>query len=314
MKKTLIVKSRWTRTAALVIAIVALGAWAVFALEPGAEIALTAEPTIGFISKLGLFIGEFVALLLIAGLPLFCIVHMFIVIFKTRQLKNAITVEQMTASRLKKGMSENSNQEGNVLCYELIAQATQCFTLEETNEDGRKTVYPKNLKEVRCMQKFVEEAGKLLPTDVETLQVLNEHREVVYKKSKRNFNGSHKLLWLSGFVSLTLCFFVLPMGIMFALYTGVYYLASCVPEYMIAKKEQHGGGGGWFTGMLVASGLGVLGNGYTVRTRYSDSTTEDDNSAHFLAQASGLAILFMIACTIIIWATISYLRNYVLYW
>lgn len=296
----------------MTVAIAVFGAWVAFAQDYGVDIAATVEPSVGFFAKTGQIFVELFVLLAVVGLPLFCIGHMLFVIHRTRRLKHVITVEEMTANRLKKGLLETSTKEENDICDELIIYASQCFTSEETREDGVEMFCPKNMKEVQRMHILVDEAGKLLPTDEDTLQFLNEYREIVYENSKRSFNGSNKLLWLGGLVSFGLCFFMLPMGIMFALFTGVYYLANCVPEYMVAKKEHRGGGNGWLANMLMAAGVGVLGSDYTMRTHYTDSSNKD-SSANFMARALDMVILFVVACTIVVWAAFSYLRNYVLF-
>jgi len=91
----------------------------------------------------------------------------------------------------------------------------------------------------------------------------------------------------------------------------VYYISSLTPQFLIDKRANRGGGN-VSTG-LVAIALGILGSGVTVRTHYTDGSTEDDHSGHFIAWMLGIIALVAVALTIIFWAVLNYVRNYLLF-
>ncbi len=273
----------------------------------------------------GDFLNELVAFivgLLVLLVPLGMIVHMLYINWKTMMLKKILTVEHFTAKRVKKELPEQMTDTEINDGHRLLDTAYNELTVLEVDENGNEFRKPGKMKELLRAQRKVEEVGKLMPTDPEVLERYNQFREFLYDYLRRSFFASWKLIVLCLLVAIGISFTdhggfwngFFTLGALFWMPAIVYYISSQVPQYMIDKKNDRGGGNGWFSTALVALGLGVLGSGYTVRTTYSDGSTSDDHSGHWIALFLGLLVLFAVALTIYIWATINYLRNYVLYW
>ena len=261
-----------------------------------------------------------VLLVLIVGGPLFMIGHMIYVLIDTRKLKSPTLVAAFVSVRQKKGMSEHATGDENEQCAQLLDAAWETYSHIETDEDGKELRSPNKMREVLKARKLVKQAAKFMPTDEATVDRYNEHKTFLYDNLKRSFFSSWKLIILcliiavlAGFAGDTWFKGFITFGAFFWVPCIVYYLSGNVPQYMIDRKASRGGGGGWFVAALVGLGIGVLGSGQTVRTRYTDGTYEDDNSSHWIALVLGIFILVIVAMTIYVWSVINYLRNYVLY-
>ncbi|GHS86469.1 hypothetical protein FACS1894201_07330 [Bacteroidia bacterium] len=254
--------------------------------------------------------------------------HMLYVILFTRALKSTPSVEAMQQKRASKGLPDQATTSETAQCLQLLNEAWLTFSVMGKGENGEDTRSPKKMRELLNARKLVAQAGKLLPTDAEAHAEYAKYRQFLYDNLKRTFFSSWKLIILALIVAVGLAFlsggkndeqgffynfFTPGLPMFFWIPAIVYYISGNVPQFMIDQKAQRGGGGGWFASALVGLGLGALGSGYTVRTTYTDGSHEDDNSAHWIALMIGAVILFIVACTIYIWAIINYLRNYVLY-
>ncbi len=291
------------------------------------EQAVVAEPETtgtvsGFFSDMASALVAMVfGLVLFVG-PLAMIVHMLFVNWETRMLEKPVTVEHFIDKRTRKGVSGAMNDDEVELGFQLLDEAYNELTFVETDESGNESHKPATMKELLRAQKKIDEVDKLMPTDAALLERYNEYRSFLYDYLRRSFFASWKLIILCVIVAVGIGFIgdgsflknFFTTGAFFWFPALVYYVSSHVPQYMIDRKNERGGGKGWFSTALVALGLGVLGSGYTVRTKWSDGSVTEDNSSHLIALFLGLLVLIAVATTIYIWAIVNYLRNYVLYW
>ncbi|MDR1755764.1 MAG: hypothetical protein LBR65_02245 [Culturomica sp.] len=285
----------------------------------------TAEKTgtvSGFFSDMAnALVAMVFGLLLFVG-PLAMIGHMLYVNWKTRMLEKPLNVEHFIDKRTRKGVPGAMNDDEVELGFRLLDEAYNELTSVETDESGNEFHKPGTMKELLRAQKKIDEVGKLMPTDAALLERYNEYRSFLYDYLRRSFFASWKLIILCVLVAVGVAFMesgsfwkgFFTVGAFFWFPAIVYYISSQVPQYMIDRKNERGGGKGWFSTALVALGLGVLGSGYTVRTKWSDGSVTEDNSSHLIALFLGLLVLIAVAATIYIWAIVNYLRNYVLYW
>jgi len=293
------------------------------------EEAVPAPPApakVGFFTQFLNDLKEFILLLFVLVAPLFMIGHMIYVLWDTKRLQDPILVDSFVSAREKKGLSRQmiegqDGQDGNE-CNQLLDEAWDLYTGVAADEEGNEYRAPAKMKELLKVHKIVKQVEKSMPTDEATIVKLNEHRAFLYSYMQRSFFSSWKLIILGVIVAIGASFLdgtenfwkmFFTLGAFFWIPCIVYWLSGNVTQYMIDKKAQRGGGGGWFVAALVGIGLGVLFSGQTVRTRYTDGSYEDDNSSHWIALALGVIVLVIVACTIYIWSVVNYLRNYVLY-
>jgi len=297
------------------------------------QVAITSESENGvtkedsnFFTKLISAVITFVVILLIAMVPIGMIGHMIYVNWQTRMLKKPLTLEHFVAKRTKKGLSETMTKEEIEQGFQLLDDAYNGLSVSENNEEGNEIRKPGKMKELLRAQKKVEEVGKLMPTDQELLDKYNDYRDFLYDYLRRSFFASWKLIILCLIVAVGIALITkgdtggsflksfFTYGAFFWVPALVYYISSQVPQYMIDRKNERGGGKGWFSAALIGMGIGILGSGQTVRTKWSDGSVTEDNSGHVIALIIGLFVLLAVALTIYIWAIINYLRNYVIYW
>jgi len=261
--------------------------------------------------------------ILIVCVVIFMIVHMVYVLVKSRQFaKQDYNVDYFKAFRLEKGMSAESSEQENKKSVELLDEAFETWTNIEPDEEGNEFRKPKKMKEIVRSGAILRQIIDIAPTDEDVIKTLNEYKEVVCTNEARSFDGSWKLVGLG--VAVAVIFSLMMMsnysgffaaffsiGLIFLIPTLVYIVSSYTPQFLIEKRANRGGGN-VSTG-IVAMALGVLGGGYTIRTTFSDGSTEDDSSPHFIALLLGFLLMVIVAFTIGIWAFVNYLRNFVLY-
>lgn len=262
-----------------------------------------------------------IIVLIVLLAPLAMIVHMVIVNWKTRRLKKMYTSEEFAAKRVKKEWSEQMTESEVETADLLLDEANSLLSVVETDDEGNEWHKPGKMRELLRFQKKLDEVTLMLPTDPEVLERYNNARDFLYDYLRRSFFASWKLIVLCFLVAIGVSFTgdtfwkgFITYGAFFWAPAIVYWLSSQVPQYMIDRKNERGGGNGWFSTALVGLGLGVLGSGYTVRTHYTDGTHSDDHSGHWIALFLGLMVLIAVAFTIYLWAILNYLRNYLLYW
>ena len=267
---------------------------------------------------------DIIFLIVLLG-PITMILHMVYVNWSTIRLKKKFTTEHFAAKRTKKGLSETMTDDEIDRGHQLFDEAFNELTVLETNEEGKEVRKPGRMKELFRAQKKINEVGKMMPTDEKLLEAYNDYRLFLYDYMRRSFFASWKLIILCIVVAIGASYLLksdsesfwksfFTIGAFFWIPSIVYYVSSQVPQYMIDRKNERGGGKGWFSTALVALGIGVLGSGHTVRTKWSDGSVTEDNSSHWVALVFGIFILVVVAATIYIWAILNYLRNYVFYW
>jgi len=266
------------------------------------------------------FLDGLMTLLIIAA-ALFMIGHMVYILFQAKQFsEQELSVEFFKSYRQEKGMPEESTEDENEKCSDLLDAAFLTWTYTETGEDGQEYRKPNKMKEILTSGKILKEVIEIAPTDPEIIDTLNQYKEVVTSNEARSFDGSKKLVWvgllvgiLFPFIDSTGSYFgaFFSIGMFFIVPTIVYIVSSFTPQFLIDKRADRGGGN-VSTG-IVAMALGVLGSSVTIRTKYTDGSHEDDHSGHFIALFLGVIMLFIIAFTISIWSVLNYLRNYVLF-
>ena len=99
---------------------------------------------------------------------------------------------------------------------------------------------------------------------------------------------------------------------------ALYLLASRSTNFLIAEKQQKGGGGSSFlSGIIGGLFMGVAAaKTYKTVTTYSDGTTktETDNSETWISLIFGLIIMVLLSLLLSVISVINYLRNYIIYW
>ena len=261
---------------------------------------------------------EAVILILILGAVAFIIGHMGYTIYKAKTFAaQDYSLENFRAIRKEKGLPSESTRDENRKCTDLLEDVYESWSDEEGSL--RK---PKYMREIVRTGRMLREIAEIAPTDVGIINKLNEYKEVVSTNEARSFDGSWKLIWVGVGVAVVIAlimqsdygnFFgaLFSVGLIFLIPTGAYYLSSYTPQFLINKRANRGGGN--VSSGIVAMAFGIMGGGVTVRTHYTDGTSEDDHSSHFIMAALGILVLLIVAFTISIWSIVNYLRNYVLF-
>lgn len=253
--------------------------------------------------------------ILMAGLFLFMIGHMAYVLFKGARYKEVFTVEAMKVRRQQAGMPEEMTEEEIDEAWTKMEEAFQTWTVVETTEDNefRK---PTKMKQITQSAMLIDQVIAMCPTDEEVVARLNDLTDVVNDGEKRHFDGSTKLVVLGVIVGILMYWMVgLNMTITMLAFTGLYYVASRTPQFLIDKRALRGGGN--IHNGIMAGVFAMLAGAQTVRTvyKYSDGHKEydDDHSQHWIALVLACVILFVLAMLMVFWAILNYIRNYVLY-
>lgn len=243
--------------------------------------------------------------------------HMIYELWIKRNPFTAIDIDQMKVLRETEGKRlEMSDDEYNE-CMELLTQATDNWT-EYQNEDGEEMCIITNKKQMQQTEDIANRVNSLLPTDPEVVELANQVYGFAREARKREFTGSKTLLVILVIIA---AFFIYLTGwqiISFFIFNAAtYILASMTPNFMLYRKELKGKtGSGCLTAILGGAFAMILG-AQTVRTvtKWSDgsTTTDDDHSQHFIAWILAIIIAVILVFFMFVWATINYLRNYVIY-
>ena len=292
-----------------------------FFLFAQSDTTLAEQAVVETTKSIGSIVGDIIKLIIFVGAALFIIGHMIYILYKGARFKEDFSVEGFRLKRKEAGKNEESSDEENQKCWDLIAQVFQSYGHVEKGDEGIEYRKPRKMKEIKKSSDILEQVIEIAPTDQELVDKINEHKEVINSNEKRRFDGSWKLIVLGLAIAIIVSlitkkeigFFLafLKYGAFFWVPVVIYYISSLTPQFLIEKRYKRGGGN-VSTG-LVAFAFAVLGSGQTVRTRYTDGTYEDDHSGHFMALMLGVIALLIVALTIVVWAVLNYLRNYVLY-
>jgi len=267
-------------------------------------------------------LGKAIGILILVGI-VFMIGHMLYSIYKAFRFNKNFAVSSFKEARQIAGKNEESSEEENEQCNELLNQIFYTWSnIDEVDNDGNEYRKPKKMKEIKKSGILLQQIVEIAPTDHEIVKRLNQYKEVVRTNEKRSFDGSWKLIILGSILSLVVGLIAktethgfimatITEGAFFWVPTLLYFTSSLTPVFLIEKRTNRGGGN--MSSGLVVLALTVIGSGQTIRYRYSDGSHEDDNTSHFIALIIGAAILVAVALTISFWAIFNYLRNYVLY-
>lgn len=252
--------------------------------------------------------------LFVAMLAMF--VHMAVVLIKGKRYKVVFTPEQVAdARKVAEKPSESSPKEDEEV-EELLEKAYLCWSEAEPDEEGNEMRQPTSRKQIKTSCSYLDQAIALQTTDPDLLSRLNDLTNVINLNEKRIFDGSKVLVWLGGIFGV-LSFFLFDVGLAFSILfsTGVYIIASRTPLFLVLKRQKRGGGN--IHNGIVGGVLAMIAGAKTVRTiyKFDDGTRayKDDHSQHWIALVLGLIILVMLAVTMIFWAILNYLRNYIIY-
>ncbi|MCM1515631.1 MAG: hypothetical protein NC080_04335 [Paraprevotella sp.] len=253
--------------------------------------------------------------ILVSGLFLFVIGHMGYVWFKGARYKEKFTVDGMKNERYVAGLPEEMTEREVAEAWSLMDEAFQTWTVVETTEEGefRK---PTKMKQITRSVMLIDQVIAMCPTDAGVVERLNELTDVINSGEERHFDGSVKLIGLGVIVAI-LMYWMAGMGMTVSTLasTGLYYIASRTPQFLIDKRALRGGGN--IHNGIMAGVFAMLAGAQTVRTvyTYSDGHKEydDDHSQHWIALVLGFVVLVVLAMMMMFWALLNYVRNYVLY-
>ena len=257
--------------------------------------------SIGFIIYIGLFLAV--------------IGHMVYILVNGKRYKLLFSIEEMKAKRIEVGKKELMTEEEEEKALELLDEAFKCWTVvEETEDDELRT--PTKMKQIKQSVQYLDEAIALQPTEESILTRLNQLTGVINQAEERSFDGSKKLITLGIIVAILMYWMMgLEMTISTLFATGIYFLASRTPQFLIDKKAKRKAGNihnGIFAGVFA-----MIAGAQTIRTvtKWSDGTktVDDDNSQTWMALILGFMIIVAMAMMMWVWALLNYLRNYVFY-
>jgi len=275
--------------------------------------------------------------------------HMMITLNQELRFKTDYSVAKFREIRIAAGKSEQSTDEENQECADLLDQMYECWTDVE-HENGQELHYPKSMKEIATARKLLVKVIDIAPTDSNVVDLFVNYAQIVKEKTDREFDGSGMLLGLSAVMALGILVLMimsissgggnllqmifsaaLPL-LMWGVPCGIYFLACRTPGFMLEFRKNKKPSRFKFVNTIIAIifGVGVaglkmdLGGGTTWYTVYSDGRKEYDTGMNMMQLFLNLGIkafialcvlflLFIISLSVILWAFINYLRNYVLF-
>jgi len=308
-------------------------------------IAAGGEGVVGRIfSQFGTLIVAVIMLLALAAM----IYHMMVTLQQELRFKTDYTVDKFKDLRTTAGKSNESSEEENRQCYDLMDQMVNTWTDIE-HENGQDWHYPKNMKEIVKARKLLVQVIDIAPTDQKVVDSFVHYAEILKSKTDREFDGSGLLLALASGVALVLIILgivalaggagllgligpVIAAVLLFLAPCGIYFLACRTPGFMLEVRKNKKPSRFKFVNVVVMIlfGAGMAGlkanlGGNTQWFKvYADGRKERDWETEGQMALIGLAIkgfivcmilmiLFMIASSVILWAFINYLRNYVIF-
>lgn len=242
--------------------------------------------------------------------------HMLYLLFRGNRYKKVFTVDGMRAERIAQNKPEYMSEEEYDNVLGLLEEAFEQWSIVEHDENGNEKRKPTKMKQIRKSVALINQAIALQPTEEDLIARLNDLTDVINSNEKRYFDGSKALVWIGGIVGILFCFIMGPrIGIITILATGIYFIASRTPVFLIEKRYKRGGGN--IHNSFIAGIFAMIAGAQTVRTitKYADGhkEIEDDHSQHWIAWILGIMLLIAIASFMFVWAIINYIRNYVLY-
>jgi len=272
--------------------------------------------------SVGQFIKELLIAILFFGGSLFVIGHMIYLIYTSKKRFSGVyDVNFFRNLRKEKGKSSESTPEETQQAYAELNKVFYCWSNVMQDEEGNEFRKPKKMKEIEESSKALQAVIDLAPTDSGVIENINSYIGVIRTNEERKFDGSWKLIILGLVIAIIFALIgkaesnyimaFLKWGSIFWVPVAIYYISSLTPRFLIEKRQNRGGGK--VTTGLVAAAFAILGSGRSYKTYYTDGSSTEDHSEHGIALFIGFVLLFFIALTIIFWAVLNYLRNYVLY-
>jgi hypothetical protein len=301
--------------------------------------------------KIGDILGEIITfvvlVVLVAGIGIMTL-HMMKTLNNEQRFHTNFSIEEFREMRKAAGKSENSSEAENQQCRDLLQQTFECWTVID-NEGGQETRLPKTMKEVSDAKKFLVQVIDIAPTDSEIVKDFLNYAAVVKEKTERQFDGSGMLLGLAALVVIAFlvmaivtsfsagasgifAFIMMLMAIViiWGVPSGLYFLACRTPFYMLEMRKDRKPSRFKLVNTIIAIIFGAGMAGITFRDNttwynvYADGRKEYDAGMNLTWMGVKLGIraffafcvlflLFCISLSIILWAFINYLRNYVIY-
>lgn len=261
-------------------------------------------------------VGNTVLNILIGVGFLWMVGHMIYELYIKKNPFTPITIQEMQEKRSEFGQSADMTEAEQQQCLSLMEQEFERWTPIPDDPQERRIITSK--AQLNHAADTIAQIKEIKPTSPEIIDAVNEYIKVSADCRKRVFTGSKFILVLLALFTLFIFYIAGWRGVPFFLISGVvYYLASLTPNFMLYRKELKGSRGSgalsWVFGILAGMILGAK----TVRTTtlWSDGskTVDDDYSQHQAAWGISIFVTIVIVCFLVLWAAISYLRNYVLY-
>jgi hypothetical protein len=270
--------------------------------------------------------------------------HMMKALSMELKFKTEFSVDSFKEMRIKSGKSENSTEEENQMCLEILQQAVECWTIIE-NENGRDIHYPNSMKEITAAKKLLVKIIDIAPTDNGIVDDFCNSAAVIKDNTNREFDGSGLLLLLAAimFVGVNILFIlsggfraiiggIILSSILWGVPAAMYFLACRTPRFMINSRKEKKPSRFKLVNAIIAIIFGAgaaglmasMGTNTTWYKVFSDGRREVDHEMQFYQLMFALGIkafilflilfaLFIISMSVVLWAFINYLRNYVIY-
>ena len=276
------------------------------------------------------------------------IFHMMKTLNEELRFKTDYSVEKFQELRIAAGKGSGSSAEEDQKCIELLDQMVDSWTDVET-ENGQNMHYPKNMKEIVKARKLLVQVIAVAPTDRAIVDRFVNYAQIVKEKTDRQFDGSGLLLGLSAIMSLGVIIMgivgvsggggigaligtLLVAFILWGIPCGIYFLACRTPGFMLEFRKDKKPSRFKLVNAVIAivfgaglAGLAANTGGNTKwYTVFSDGRRERDYGMEMNSMMMSLAIkgflvfcvlmiLFFISLSVVLWAFINYLRNYVIF-
>ena len=260
--------------------------------------------------------SDWMMFIIIISIFLLFIAHMIFVNFiRGKRYKITYSAEYFKQLRVSKGLSDCASDEEDSKACSLLSQAFDKWpVVEKTEEDEFRT--PKRISQIKSAAALIDQAILIAPTDVDTIDRLNEFTDVVNSNEKRIFFGSKALIVVSALVGLLLGYAVsYEITVYIILGIIAYILASRAPVFLVEKRIEKKRGS--LSAGVFAVVAAMISGARTIRTTttWSDGskTVKDDDSEHWFAYIVGFFVMVILGVYIYLWAFVNYLRNYIFY-
>ena len=195
----------------------------------------------------------------------------------------------------------------------LILESIEKKLTSFQSEDGEDMVTITSGKQSKFMKRGLDYINKkLVPTNTELIERINEFTAVYEDRARRAFTGSKWIIVCSAGVGVL---FFLTGGIstfIFIHFLGLlfYILSSRTTFYSIEKRMEYFGGGTGIIGSIM-SGL-FLGNGTKYYLKHSDGSRTRDWETEGQMAIIGLVIMLFIALILGLFAALLGVMNFIL--